>query len=227
MGKTFSVAAIALLASLVLSGCAAEVVSEPEAPAEQNEYLGATEDGSSIIVPLPSSEAREELRGILDKSLERFYTLGSTETFTNVDGEAEYTVIHYPAFELGSAYVVVVRDPDDPTKFIADWVSTFESFAVVQAGNLYLSIDPPAVFSVTKVDENRYILADEEIGSRTLYVSGGLIAGIDVVDGLGNLTGRTALRYGIADAEKGIVEQVYDSSSAEELAVIFPADDSR
>lgn len=219
--KLFSALSVIPIGLLILTGCApAESLDEAVSQVEDNGIIVNEEDGS-FEIPLPSDAATQEFRDIVYKSIDRYFILGGVETLVYDDGSEEnVSFILDPTFELGPAFITVGVAAADETALAADWTDSFIENSVVQASNYFLG-EEPVEFTATKVGDNQFIIADERNGSRTFYIQGGLISGIDVSRPDGVYIGRTYLVYGITEIERSIVKQVVDSSDPAELESLF------
>lgn len=206
------------LLAFSMAGCSTpeEIAAEPE---ETTATLGPQDEDGSFVVPLPTDEAKSEFIVIAGKSAQRFYELGLVETYAYEGGED--TFIYDPNYELGPA-AAVVFETDDGDGYGVDWVYNFAPFSPFMAIDLVRQDDPEIVdYNVTKVDDNTYVVADTQIGSRTYYVQDNVIVGWNVIDNDRKTIGRSYITYLVGEDEKVILDTLVAGSSQEDLDLIF------
>lgn len=214
LGAVFAAAALALSAA----GCSAEEVTEL-APEDATVSFGPQGEDGSFVLPLPTEEAKSEFIVIAGKSAQRFYELGLVETYVYEGGED--TFIYDPNYELGPAAAVVFEN-EEGDGYGVDWVYNFAPFSPFMAIDLVRQEDTEIVdYNVTRLDDNTYVVADTQIGSRTYYVQDNVIVGWNVIDNDRKTIGRSYITYLIGQEEKVILDTLVEGSSQEDLDLIF------
>lgn len=205
---------------LTFSLASCSVADEPaEAPEDTTKSFGPQDEDGSFVVPLPTEEAKNEFIVIAGKSAQRFYELGLVETYVYEGGED--TFIYDPNYELGPA-AAVVFSPEDKDEYGVDWIYNFAPFSTFMAIDLVRQEDPEIVdYNVTRVDENTYVVADTQLGSRTYYVQDNVIVGWNLIDNDRKTIGRSYITYLIGQEQKAILDTLVAGSSQEELDNIF------
>jgi len=216
---------IAGVFTLSLAACA-DSNSEPTvgAVSESEESLSnpVGEDGT-LVVPLPSVEAKRAFIDVVENSVDRFYRIGAVETFRTNDG-FESSAVYLPNFEPSPvAFNVSVNEDQE---VVADWVPGMNTFSARLAEELVFASQFEAIgreikYSVLQMPDGRFIVSDEIIGASTYFVENNLIVGRELLSDAGEVIGVSRIEYRVGQLEIDIAQQLVEQSDQEELDLLF------
>lgn len=211
-----AIAASGLLV-LGLSACASETETLEVEETTGTSLLAPVEGTDAIQVPLPNAEAKKTFDDIALKSGQRFYNLGVVETYRGTSGD--FSIIYDPNYTLGPAACIVFETEDGG--YGVEWVFNFNPFSSFNAFNLLQNAED-INYNVTQVSDTEFIVANENTGSRKYFVENNLIVGFELADSTsGDIIGRSYVTYLVGQTEKGIIDQLVEDSSQEEIDAIF------